>query len=328
MTKRKSTSVMAAGAKKSRGKVQGKSETAKRTALAVERTSSAGVGDGEEEGSSSDEEIEEDDKAFVSENAAGLKFLRSMEASRLENVTKEAKSKAVVKRPSVRVAPPSELTSSEDDDSDVGLVAEESDSDLEINSDSDLEVNSDSEMEVDELEMASDASDASDASEEESEEESEDEEESESESEDDDVAGYEFQNSKARRAVKRKNMMEGSMGYEQQARSFGEDGRRAPKESTKLPIKTADGRLVDVESSEEEEEVSGSEQDSADEAGSADEAESGSESDDESESSDESGSEAAKGSAVKKPAAADDGDGDAMAAELSTAPDRASMTRK
>ncbi|KAJ1824110.1 hypothetical protein LPJ73_009349, partial [Coemansia sp. RSA 2703] len=313
MTKRKSTSVMAAGAKKSRGKGQGKSGTAKRTALVAERTSSAGVGDGEEEGSSSDEEIEEDDKAFVSENAAGLKFLRSMEASRLENVTKEAKSKAVVKRPSVRVAPPSELTSSEDDDSDVGLVAEESDSDLEINSDSDLEVNSDSEMEVDELEMASD--DGSDGSSDASEE------------EDDDAAEYEFQNSKARRAVKRKNMMEGSMGYEQQARSFGEDGRRAPKESTKLPIKTADGRLVDVESSEEEE-ASGSEQESADEAGSADEAESGSESDDESESSDESESEAAKGGAGKKPAAADDGDGDAMAAELSTAPDRASMTRK
>ncbi|KAJ2781969.1 hypothetical protein GGI15_003060 [Coemansia interrupta] len=308
MAKRKSTSESVSGAKKSRGKAQNKGTAVKKTALEAESRANAAVREEPEE-SSSDEDIDDDDKAFVSENAAGLTFLRSMEASRLAKVTKEAKGKAVVKRPSVRVAPPTELTSSEDEDeSDVGLVAEDSDSDLEINSDS--------EMEVDELEMAS--GDGSDS-------EADLESVSDGGDESDDVAeGYEFQNSKARRAQKRKNLMEGSMRYEQQARSFGEGGRKAMKESTKLPIKTADGRLVDVESSEEEadeEEAS----DSEPEAESADEGASESESDDESESGSESESEAGR----KQAAHGDNDDGgDAVAEELSTAPDRASMTRK
>ncbi|KAJ1721728.1 hypothetical protein LPJ53_003799 [Coemansia erecta] len=319
MAKRKSASESVAATKKSRGKAQGRGSAAKKTTLQAESRSSAAMGLDPEEASSSGEDIDDDDKAFVSENAASLKFLRSMEASRLAKVTKEAKSKAVVKRPSVRVAPPTELTSSEEDegDSDVGLVAEESDSDLEINSDSS--------MDVDELEVASD--DGSD---------SEADSELESDSDEDDqsagvAAGYEFQNSKARRALKRRNLMEGSMGYEQQARSFGEGGGKPLRESTKLPIKTADGRLVDVESSEEEEqeEASDSEAEPADEAESADEASSESESDDESESGSESESES---KAVRKPAAStsnDDSDGDdAMADELSAEPDRGSMTRK
>ncbi|KAJ2492098.1 hypothetical protein IWW37_001675 [Coemansia sp. RSA 2050] len=174
---------------------------------------------------SDDELIDDEDIEFVRENAKSLSFLSSVNLEKLAKVNKEAKTRSMKNRDKPKVTAPAELSETEDevdsDDEDMGIVAEDSDSDLEVHSEDD--------QVVDFVDSGSEA-------------ESMDEEDK-----------YEFRNSKSRRVQKRKAMMDGAMGYEQGTRTF-EQAEKRSKVSNRLPIKTADGRLVvsDVESDQEE----------------------------------------------------------------------------
>ncbi|KAJ2846034.1 hypothetical protein IWW36_004536, partial [Coemansia brasiliensis] len=76
---------------------------------------------------------------------------------------------------------------------------------------------------------------------------------SEEEEEEEEEEEKDYINSKERRALKRKAMFGDEMSYEQSARSFVQAGKKV-KETNKLPIKTADGRLKAAEYSDSEEE--------------------------------------------------------------------------
>ncbi|KAJ2693599.1 hypothetical protein H4218_005969 [Coemansia sp. IMI 209128] len=242
---------------------------------------------------SDDEPIDDEDMEFVRENAQSLSFLSSVNPEKLAKVSKQAKAKSMKGRDKPKVAVPAELSETEDeagsDDEDMGVVAEDSDSDLEVYSEDDQVVDTvDSESEAESMG-------------------SEDE--------------YEFRNSKSRRVQKRKAMMDGAMSYEQGTRTF-EQAEKRPKVSNRLPIKTADGRLVvsDAESEQEED---------SDEAGDAeDDKMDVSEEDDlaESESEDEDEPKASSGPAERVQApkrVAEDG-----ATDYSVEPDREQMSRK
>ncbi|KAJ2449248.1 hypothetical protein EV183_004988 [Coemansia sp. RSA 2336] len=73
-----------------------------------------------------------------------------------------------------------------------------------------------------------------------------------SESEEEEEDKEEYINSKERRALKRKAMFGDEMSYEQNARSFVQAEKKT-KETNKLPIKTADGRLRVAEYSDDDE---------------------------------------------------------------------------
>ncbi|KAJ2719589.1 hypothetical protein GGI07_005115 [Coemansia sp. Benny D115] len=287
---------------------------------------------------SSDDEVEDDDMEFVRENVQNLSFLKSMDPEKLSNITKEVKKKAYTNTQKQKGVRPAELTESEDED-DYGLVAEDSDSDLEVLSEDDGKLSDDEEDEdnddlLEDLEMTGSEAEGS-ADEEDSVEdvESLSEDESASDNDDDDEQedgdsgsdasdqmNYNMSTSKDRRMQKRKAMLEGSMGYEQQSRSFGHLEKKQ-KTSSKLPIKTADGRLVSVDDSEEEGVSSEDEAEDVDEESDQGSADSGSDAD--SDSGSESDSED-KPKGRKQGAAG--GDGDVL--DLSAAPDREQMTRK
>ncbi|KAJ1748360.1 hypothetical protein LPJ79_004595 [Coemansia sp. RSA 1821] len=148
---------------------------------------------------SGDEYLSAEDIDFVQQNAENLGFLSSVNPESLLNIKKETKEKRVKRKAKPAVPPPAELTESEDE----GLVAEDSDSDMEILSESEEE--------------------------------------------------KDYINSKERRALKRKAMFGDEMGYEQNARSFVQAEKKI-KETNKLPIKTADGRLKVAEYSDNDEE--------------------------------------------------------------------------
>ncbi|KAJ2066905.1 hypothetical protein GGI08_001642, partial [Coemansia sp. S2] len=183
---------------------------------------------------SDDEPIDEEDMEFVRENAKSLSFLSSVNPEKLAKIAKEAKVKGMRNRDKPKVAAPAELSDTEDeedeaDSEDMGIVAEDSDSDLEVYSEDD---------QVDDL-VVSDS-------------------EAESMGEEDE---YEFRNSKSRRVQKRKAMMDGAMSYEQGTRAFEQTEKRA-KVSNRLPTKTADGRLV-VSDAESDQDDGGDESDKA-----------------------------------------------------------------
>ncbi|KAJ2815826.1 hypothetical protein GGI24_005926, partial [Coemansia furcata] len=253
---------------------------------------------------SDDEPINDEDMEFVRENAKSLSFLSSVNPEKLAKIEKQAKTKGMKNRDKPKVAAPAELSETEDeagsdDDEDMGIVAEDSDSDLEVYSDDD-EVN---DVVVSESEAESMG-------------------EAESMDEEDE---YEFRNSKSRRVQKRKAMMDGAMSYEQGTRTFEQTEKR-PKVSNRLPIKTADGRLV-VSDAESEQEEAGEESDVAeDDKMDVSEEEEEDLAESESESEDEDESEGAPSAAPKAKAAkktTDDG-----ATDFSVEPDREQLTRK
>lgn len=206
----------------------------------------------EEEEEKEEELLAEEDMEFVRDNVQNLSFLSSINPNKLTKVVKETKpkGKAVVSKKEKRgngIPAPAELTESEDEDSD-----NEGESDLEVFSGSD---DDDDEL-VDLVVSDSDVESMGDSD------------QGEARDDDDDEEEYEFRNSKARRASKRKTMLEGAMDYEHEgARSFGQVEKKR-KVSNKLPIKTADGRLViadgDSEPEEESEKDGGSEASSSD----------------------------------------------------------------
>ncbi|KAJ2737806.1 hypothetical protein H4R23_001589, partial [Coemansia sp. Cherry 401B] len=243
---------------------------------------------------SDDGHMEAEDIDFVQQNAESLGFLSAINSESLTSVKKQPKEKQP-RRIQPKVAAPAELTESEDDGDSAGLVAEDSDSDMEVlsgdedddiedGSDEDLEADSDEDLEVD------------------SDEDLEDE-----DLEDEDDTNKDYVNSKDRRALKRKAMFGGEMDYEQSARSFKQPEKKV-KESTRLPIKRADGRLALPEYSDEEMEASEGEAASGAESGS--EPEAGEEDDDDDKSAKEQDRE------------------DEEELVAGDEPDRASMSRK
>ncbi|KAJ2693728.1 hypothetical protein H4R19_005983, partial [Coemansia spiralis] len=200
---------------------------------------------------SENEEVNEDDVDFVRENMDSLTFLSSVNPESLAAIKKEPKVKA--KRSSRAEKPsapkPAELSESDDDDDDAPGTASDSGSDLEVLSgdDSDPEEDGDlASVSGSDLESVSGSDLESDLE--------SDQEEEEEDDDDDDAAedgANDYSNSKARRAVKRKAMFGGEMDYERDSRAFAQAEKRA-KPSTKLPIKTADGRLVVPEDSDAE----------------------------------------------------------------------------
>ncbi|KAJ1813777.1 hypothetical protein LPJ75_003048, partial [Coemansia sp. RSA 2598] len=281
--------------------------------------------------SASDEEVDDDDMAFVQENVANLSFLQSMKPESLSSITKERKRKMTVgsNKQQNKIPEPTELTDSEEGEEDDDGSDSDGDSDG-----SDLEIVSDSDEEdlLDDMPLTdSEGDDGSDNDEGEDDGgvESLSEEEYASESSGEEGAqAYDYKNSKARRAQQRKTMMQGSAEYEQQARSFGEP--KKTKDSTRLPIKMADGRLVDLDQSDDEgvedkESDEGEEEEMGEGKGSSG-SELGIESGSDSESDSESGSGTEPGPGSK----ARPGDKEASSEELDLLeePDRESMTRK
>ncbi|KAJ2887748.1 hypothetical protein GGI21_006827, partial [Coemansia aciculifera] len=223
-----------------------------------------------------DEPIDDEDMEFVRENASSLSFLSSVNPEKLAKIAKEAKVKRMKGRDKPKVAAPTELSDTEDeaDSEDMGIVAEDSDSDLEVYSEGEEE-----------------------------------------EEDDDEEDGYEFRNSKSRRVQKRKAMMDGAMSYEQETRAF-EQAEKRPKVSNRLPIKTADGRLVVSDESEHEESENDESEEEEESKVSDDDKMDVSDDESEAETEDVSKPEAPKRSA-------DDG-----TADYSAEPDRSQMTRK
>ncbi|KAJ2741525.1 hypothetical protein GGI20_005130 [Coemansia sp. BCRC 34301] len=219
---------------------------------------------------SDDEPIDEDDMEFVRENAQSLRFLSSVNPESLAKMAKEVKVKRMKSRDKPKLAGPTELSETEDE-----AGSEDNDSDLEVYSSDDNVSDGES--------MGSDDN-VSDG---------------ESMGSDD----YKFRNSKLRRVQKRKAMMDGAMSYEQETRTFEQTEKR-PKASRRLPIKTADGRLVVSDESED------------DKMDVSDEGESG----ELGEAEDNSG---AKEQAPAPRCTAEDG-----TADYSVEPDRTLMTRK
>ncbi|KAJ1912497.1 hypothetical protein LPJ71_002705, partial [Coemansia sp. S17] len=91
---------------------------------------------------SDDEPIDEEDMEFVRENAKSLSFLSSVNPEKLAKIAKEAKIKGMRNRDKPKVAAPAELSDTEDEEDeaeseDMGIVAEDSDSDLEVYSEDD-----------------------------------------------------------------------------------------------------------------------------------------------------------------------------------------------
>ncbi|KAJ2547201.1 hypothetical protein EV175_005314, partial [Coemansia sp. RSA 1933] len=179
-----------------------------------------------------DDEISEDDIAFVEENVDSLNFLSSVDPTKLAAFSKEEKKK---KKTANSVSKPQQ--SLEVAESEGESIGEYSDSDLEIHSDDeDEDEDEDEDSVVDFVLSDSDTSP----------EDSEEEEEPVNKNDD-----YVYRNSKTRRAEKRKALLGDEMNYEQQNRSFEQPEKKA-KVSSRLPIKTSDGRLVTAESSDEE----------------------------------------------------------------------------
>ncbi|KAJ2800885.1 hypothetical protein H4R20_003890, partial [Coemansia guatemalensis] len=237
------------GAKGKAAKTKGGKPQDKRSKKAKKEKNTPVVPVKQPGGSDSEVEPDEDDVDFVQANAHSLSFLSTVNPESLTNVKKEPKKKkARITAETNKVVQPGELTESEDEESDFGIVPEESDSDLEVLSDQGDEDNS-SEIEASDL--------LEDLALTESEAESDD---AESMAEEDGMSDgdYDFVNSKARKAQKRKAIFGGEMNYEHNARQF-EQTEKKPKLTNKLPIKTADGRLALQESSDEEgDESSGS----------------------------------------------------------------------
>ncbi|KAJ1878649.1 hypothetical protein LPJ57_003295 [Coemansia sp. RSA 486] len=275
--------------------------------------------------SSSEEDVEDEDMAFVQENVAKLSFLKSMKPESLSAITKERKKKLSVlpKKQQNSIPVPSELTESEDEGE------EEDGSDNAGSDESDLEIVSDSDDGDEEEDLLEDLA-LTDSEEDDGVESLSEEEYASESSNGDKEQDYKYQNSKARRAQQRKAMMEGSMEYEQKTRSFGES--KKPKDSTKLPIKTADGRLVEVDESENEEEEE--DDDDTQENDSAEEGKPGSESDQDllsdSDSGSDSGSESDPDAEARPSAKSKRAENNANSEEpdLLEEPDRDSMTRK
>ncbi|KAJ2612251.1 hypothetical protein H4S08_002785 [Coemansia sp. RSA 1365] len=192
----------------------------------------------------SDEEVQpdEDDVGFVNANAHSLSFLSAVKPESLTNIKKEPKKKkGRITAESNKVVQPGELTESEDEDSDFGIVPEESDSDLEVLSEQDGDSSNENEASdlLEDLALTESEADSDDA---------------ESMTEEEDAMsdkGYDYVNSKARRAQKRKAIFGSEMDYEHDVRRF-EQIEKKPKLTNKLPIKTADGRLALLENSDEE----------------------------------------------------------------------------
>ncbi|KAJ1951692.1 hypothetical protein EC988_003965 [Linderina pennispora] len=178
-------------------------------------------------------EMDDDDLAFVQKNAKGLSFLNALNPEKLTKVTKEQKSKRIGKPAQHAVAAPGELSESDDESGD---ESNESDEDLEV-----LE-SSEDEAEDELVDFVVSDSEQSGA------ESFEDESEAESLGSEDEE---EYLNHKQRKALKRKAAAADLMDYEHGMRKF-ESADKKIKESSKLPIKLADGRLVAAEESEEE----------------------------------------------------------------------------
>ncbi|KAI7830891.1 nucleolar complex-associated protein-domain-containing protein [Kickxella alabastrina] len=265
---------------------------------------------------SSDEEVDDDDLEFVKENAQNISFLKSLNPEKLANIPKSANSKSKSNVPA-----PTDLSESEDD---MGLVAEDSDSDLEVFSEDEEADSSDDDAEdlLEDLDLTDSEDDDEDDIEAESMSDADSGDEDSEEKELEDTSkDYDFQNSKSRRAQKRKTMMEGAMDYE--------------GHTHKLPIKTADGRLLNVDDSDDDEAAdkkSGNESDEDDEAATAQDGKDAGSDDDDSESDSDLGSSSGSDS-DEEPASRKSSMGAAAIAEaerldLSEAPDRDLMTRK
>ncbi|KAJ1946204.1 hypothetical protein FBU59_002087, partial [Linderina macrospora] len=193
-----------------------------------------------------DMEVDDADLEFVNKNARGLSFLSALNPDKLSKVTKEQKVKRIGKQTKPIVVAPGELSESEEEEN----VAEDSDDDLEV---LESETNSDSdEEEADDELIDFVVSDSEESGAESFEDESEAESLG-SDGEDEESDDHEYLNRKQRKALKRKAAAADLMDYEQGMRKFDSDEKKA-KESSKLPIKLADGRLVAAEESEEEEE--------------------------------------------------------------------------
>ncbi|KAJ2080459.1 hypothetical protein H4R24_003071 [Coemansia sp. RSA 988] len=240
------------GAKGKAVKTKGGKSQDKRSKKAKKERNTPVVPVKKSEESEDEVQPDEDDVDFVHANVHSLSFLSTVNPESLVNTKKEPKKKkARITAESNKVVQPGELTESEDEESDFGLVPEESDSDLEVLSDQDEDSGSEIEASdlLENLELTDSEADSDDG---------------ESMTEEDDKDGimsdkdYEFMNSKARKAHKRKAIFGGEMNYEHSTRQF-EQTEKKPKLTNKLPIKTADGRLALLENSDEEnEEISDS----------------------------------------------------------------------
>ncbi|KAJ2868861.1 hypothetical protein FB639_004813, partial [Coemansia asiatica] len=212
--------------------------------------------------SASDEDVDDEDMTFVQENVANLSFLQSMKPDSLSSITKECKKKMTAgsKKQQNKISETSDLTDSEDSDDNEEVVSDGSDLEIVSDNDSDQEEEEEEEDLLEDLQLTySDGDKGSDSGDDDGNDdddiESMSEEENESGASDkDNSQEYEYRNSKARRAQHRKAMMQGSMEYEQQVRSFSESKKL--KDSTRLPIKTADGRLVELDESDDDDEDS------------------------------------------------------------------------
>ncbi|KAJ2797245.1 hypothetical protein H4R21_004397, partial [Coemansia helicoidea] len=246
----------------------------------------------EQHSESEDEQVDEEDVDFVRENMDSLTFLSSVNPESLAAIKKEPKDKRPPRGKKPNVPRPAELSESDDDAA--GSEVEDSGSDLEVLSGE--ESGDDDDDDDDDLDEADD-DDLESVSEGDLESISGSDLEEDDDDDDEEDTGNDFSNSKARRALKRKAMFGGEMEYERDSRAF-EQAEKKAKPSNKLPIKTADGRLVLPDDSD----------DDSDNAGDQDESE---------QEEDEEASDAEGGSAT----AAEDVD-------LAVAPDRKQMTRK